>query len=48
MCHPPRFLRPLAATALALAALPAAAAHIELQAGRSYMDNRAANACASR
>jgi Lipid A 3-O-deacylase (PagL). len=44
MFHPPRLLRPLAATAFALAALPAAAAHVELQAGRSYMDSRAANA----
>lgn len=39
----PRFLRPLAAAALAFAALPAAAAHVELQAGRSYMDSHAAN-----
>ena len=43
MLHAPRFLRPLAAAALALAALPAAAAHVELQAGRSYMDSHAAN-----
>ena len=40
----PRFLRPLVATALALATLPAAATQVELQAGRSYMDSRAANA----
>ena len=39
----PRFLRPLAAVALAFAALPAAAAQLELQAGRSYMDSHAAN-----
>jgi len=39
----PRLLRPLAAVALAFAALPAAAAHVELQAGRSYMDSHAAN-----
>lgn len=38
-----RSLRPLAAAALAFAALPAVAAHVELQAGRSYMDSRAAN-----
>src|SRR6185312_2161375 len=44
MSRSPRFLRPLAAIALAFAALPVAAAHIELQAGRSYMDSRAANA----
>lgn len=38
-------LRPLATAALALAVWPAAAAtHIELQAGRSYMDNHAATA----
>ena len=39
----PRFLRPLAAAALAFAALPAAAAQVEVQAGRSYMDSHAAN-----
>ena len=43
MLIPPRFLRPLAAAVLAFAALPAAAAQVELQAGRSYMDSRAAN-----
>ena len=39
----PHFLRPLTVAALAFTALPAAAAHVELQAGRSYMDSRAAN-----
>ncbi|MEW9571718.1 acyloxyacyl hydrolase [Rhodanobacter sp. Si-c] len=38
-----RFLRLPVAAALAFAALPAAATQIELQAGRSYMDNHAAN-----
>jgi hypothetical protein len=39
----PRFLRPLAVAALVFTALPAAATHVELQAGRTYMDSRAAN-----
>ncbi|MEW9623007.1 acyloxyacyl hydrolase [Rhodanobacter geophilus] len=44
MINFPRFLPSVAAVALAFAALPAAAAQFELQAGRSYMDSHAANA----
>lgn len=39
----PRFLRPLVAAGLAFAALPAAATHVELQVGRSYMESYGAN-----
>lgn len=43
MTSPFRPLLPLVAAALACASLPAAATHVELQAGRSYMDSRATN-----
>ncbi|MBA2077054.1 acyloxyacyl hydrolase [Rhodanobacter sp. PCA2] len=45
MTSPTRSLLPLAAAAALLcASLPAAATHVELQGGRSYMDSHAANA----
>ncbi|UGB38144.1 acyloxyacyl hydrolase [Frateuria soli] len=44
MLHPPSRLRGALTLLLASAALPAAAAHLEVQGGRSYMDNHGANA----